>query len=230
MTEPWFYAAAVFNLSSVSALRNWFEDAEVEVLNTANGRYTIQRSVKRQAPPSSSVSNPNSQLISITEHVDQHGWLQTPQNFKDSVDKNPSRKYEMLQSADSVLDGFSQVQYPITISLICRSLCCYFRTLCTPGKCKAWSIIELEWVTIVELVMLISGLRNILLSGYVGLNYAEFGHLDYGEIGPTLDFRASSKPTLGKSFYFPYSSMRKQVWYHHQAYTGNSNTVVWGFV
>jgi hypothetical protein len=35
----------------------------------------------RQAPVSSSGSNPNSQLVAIGEQVDQHGCLQTPQNF-----------------------------------------------------------------------------------------------------------------------------------------------------
>jgi hypothetical protein len=49
-------------------------------------------------------------LQAVGEHVDQQGYLQTPQNLEKSVNSNPARKFQMLQSADSILDGFSQVQ------------------------------------------------------------------------------------------------------------------------
>ena len=39
--------------------------------------------------------------------------------------------------------------------------------------------------------MLMSGLRDLLLSAYVGMDYAELSHFDDGELGPTVGFRAS---------------------------------------
>jgi hypothetical protein len=110
LTEPWFIVAAVYNLPSVTKMRDWFEDAEVKLLDTTNGRNPIQRSGHRQAPASSPVSIPRTTLHAVAEHTDQQGYFRTPQNFEKSVNSNPARKFQMLQSADSVLDGFSQVQ------------------------------------------------------------------------------------------------------------------------
>jgi hypothetical protein len=107
LTEPWFILVAVSVLSSVTKARVWFEDAEVKLLDTTNAAMQYNGWTNRQAPVLSSVSNPNSQLVAIEEQVDQHGCLQTPQNFKKGLDDNPLRKFQMLQSADSVLDGFT---------------------------------------------------------------------------------------------------------------------------
>jgi hypothetical protein len=59
------------------------------------------------------------------------------------------------------------------------------------GGCNLLRIMGSVLVIILQAHVLTIGLRNLLLAGYVGLNYPELAHFDDGDVGPTVGFRAS---------------------------------------
>jgi hypothetical protein len=204
--EEWFVGAHITNLDKIVQLKAWMERAVPKLRESTKKLREIERSGNKE---DKEVRKAGSKMYGTGTIADQGGNLGEVRNFPSKMPEG--QKFDLMKENDYVLDGVVAVLHffdiPIAASDSSRSPKPFFLFSLNIGKMKLTSIMLYHLVSPIGFYLShtdvsCSGFRDLLIAGFIGLNYAQLLHYDPADKGPTAGLRfTDTLPTAADGAY-----------------------------